>query len=88
MRSASAFNRASMSSLASVAGCVRLGLVLLALPAVLAGAAVTLALLVVAFPFVALGAERHRSPVRFHGLDRLSRRWLPVRGPASASSGG
>jgi hypothetical protein len=77
MRSAPAPHRATLRSLASVAGCARLGLLLLALPAVLAGAVASLALLAVAFPFVALGAGGHRPPLRFHGLGRLARRLPP-----------
>lgn len=72
---------------------VAAGLILLALPAVLAGMAASLALLLVAFPFVALGmGGRPRPTLRLHGLDQLLRRWLrplvsQVEPPLSHSNG-
>lgn len=69
------------------------GLVVLALPAVLAGAVASLALLLLTFPFVALGMGRRPRPaLRLHGLDRLLRRWVPPMGapmepPLSHSNG-
>lgn len=65
------------------------GLVVLALPAVLAGMAASLALLLLTFPFVALGMGRRPRPaLRLHGLDRLLRRWLPRMEPPLSPSNG
>jgi len=64
------------------------GLVALALPAVLAGMTASLALLLLTFPFVALGlGRRHRPALRLHGLDQLLRRWASA-GPTLAPSNG
>jgi hypothetical protein len=57
----------------------RVGLVLLAAPAIAAAALMSAALLLAAFPFVALGVgRRHRPPVRFTGWARSPARLQPV----------
>jgi hypothetical protein len=65
------------------------GLIVLAMPAVLAGMAASLLLLLLAFPFVALGVGRRPRPMlRVHGLDQLLRRWVPtIESPLSHSNG-
>ena len=89
MRSAPAFHRASIRNLASLSGCVRLGLLLLAVPAALAGAVASLALLALALPFVALGAGRHRPPLRLTAWTRVGGSHVqPVLARASASRQG
>jgi hypothetical protein len=68
-------------------------LVVLAMPAVLAGMVASLALLLLTFPFVALGMGRRPRPaLRLHGLDQLLRRWVQPMGasmepPLSHSNG-